>query len=451
MKLRLTSRHRDALRAHLFPGDGKEAVAFALCGRRGADVLLVLRVVPIPYEACDRHPDYINWRTDALEPVLEEAAASGLGVLKIHSHPTGYPKFSAQDDRADGELFPSIHGWTDGDLPHASAVMLPDGRIFGRSIAADGTWQDLSLVSVVGTNIDMYPLALGGVPAFAIRNGQAFGEKTTAMLGQLSAAVVGCSGTGGPTIEMVARHGFARLVLVDSGSVGEKNLNRIPNATRSDIGRLKVDVAGDAVERMGLGTKVERVPHNLLTQGAVRAVAGCDVVFGCMDGAEGRHALNRLATFYCLPYFDVGVRLSADGKGGIDQICGSVHYLQPGGSSLLSRGAITMAQIEAEGLRRVDPEEYERRRRERYIAGVNEDRPAVIAVNMHFASLGVLELLARIHPYRDEDNAEFAQLCLSLTQSEIYRWDHATPCPAISKHLSKGDVVPLLGMPALSS
>lgn len=36
-----------------------------------------------------------------------------------------------------------------------------------------------------------------------------------------------------------------------------------------------------------------------------------------------------------------------------------------------------------------------------------------------------------------------------LSEGE-YRYAHESPCPALSKHLSKGDVVPLLGMPALS-
>lgn len=57
-----------------------------------------------------------------------------------------------------------------------------------------------------------------------------------------------------------------------------------------------------------------------------------------MDGAEGRHILSRLCTFYCLPYFGVGVKLEADGMGGMTQICGGINYLQPDGSSLLSRG-----------------------------------------------------------------------------------------------------------------
>ena len=48
----------------------------------------------------------------------------------------------------------------------------------------------------------------------------------------MSIAVVGCSGTGSPVIEQLARLGVGRLVLVDPDRVEEKNLNRIVNATR---------------------------------------------------------------------------------------------------------------------------------------------------------------------------------------------------------------------------
>lgn len=34
VKLRMSGRQHAALRAHLYPGDGQEAVAFAVCGRR---------------------------------------------------------------------------------------------------------------------------------------------------------------------------------------------------------------------------------------------------------------------------------------------------------------------------------------------------------------------------------------------------------------------------------
>jgi hypothetical protein len=67
-------------------------------------------------------------------------------------------------------------------------------------------------------------------------------------------------------------------------------------------------------------------------------------------------------TFYVLPYFDLGVHLGADGQGGIDEASAAVHYLQPGRSSLLSRGAYTLARVRAENLRRTDPQAYAEQR-----------------------------------------------------------------------------------------
>lgn len=151
----------------------------------------------------------------------------------------------------------------------------------------------------------------------------------------------------------------------------------------------------------------------------MKAVAECDVAFGCMDGVEGRHVLNRIATFYLLPYFDVGVRLDADGAGGIERIAGAVHYIQPGGSSLLSREVYSMARVDAESLRRTNPEMYRRLIREGYLRGVDEDRPAVVSVNAFFASLVVNEFLARLHPYRNTPNKNYAYVAVFYrTRSE---------------------------------
>ena len=72
------------------------------------------------------------------------------------------------------------------------------------------------------------------------------------------------------------------------------------------------------------------------------------------------------------------------------------------------------------------------------------------AVNTHYASLAVLEFLARIHPYRDEENRGFAQFGSSLTQFRFFNFAHEEPCPALVHCVGKGDVVPLLDMPALS-
>lgn len=205
-----------------------------------------------------------------------------------------------------------------------------------------------------------------------------------------------------------------------------------------------------AIRRMGLGTEVVTFARNLFDPELVRAVAEADIVIGCMDSVDGRFLLNKLATFYTLPYFDVGVKLEADGHGGVDQICGTVHYLQPGRSSLLSRRMFTMEQVRAAGLRRTDPVAYKEQLRSKYIVGAQEDRPAVISVNMLFAALAVNELLARLHPYRDDGNSDFSSYGISLTQAWLYHATEGEPCRVLSRHGGRGDVKPLLDMAELS-
>ena len=457
VKLRMSGTDEKKLRDHLYPGDGKESVAFALCGRRSGDdahCLSVNEIRTVPNDVClVREPDRVTWPTSAIKPMLDEAARRHLAVVKFHSHPSGFAEFSKTDDIADLELLSSIQVWTDSIQPHGSAVVLPSGEMFGRWLSPNETLKPMDMISVAGTDIRFWFAKNHGsdLPDFALRNAQAFGRGTTNLLRMLSVAVIGCSGTGSPMIEMLARHGVGRILIVDPDVIEVKNLNRIIFARMRDVGRNKAEVATEWIESTGLGASVESLPTNLCRPMAIKRVAECDIVVGCMDGAEGRYLLNKLASFYCLPYFDVGVRLDADRTGGVSQICGTVNYLQPGGSSLLSRRAITMDQVQSEGLKRTNPEAYQKQVKENYIHGVAEDRPAVSAVNMHYSSLAMLEILARLHSFRVEGNEPFAQFGSSLTDPrfEPVR-DDGNPCNLLSKHVGRGDSVPLLDNPYLS-
>ena len=268
----------------------------------------------------------------------------------------------------------------------------------------------------------------------------------------LSVAVVGCSGTGGPLIEMLARLGVGRLVLIDPDVVEMKNLNRIPNSRLEDayLKRPKVEVMARAIAAMGLHTEVEIIQGDLASPETVKAVAGCDVAFGCMDSIEGRHLLNRLATFYLLPYFDLGVRLDADGNGGIENAAGTIHFIRPDGSTLKDRRVYTSEELEADGLRRTDPATYRERVRVGYIRGVREDRPAVISINTQVASAAVNELLARLHRYRLDGNDEFATVRLNFMDGRTYPEREPAASRMFFKYAGQGDVAPLLSMPSLS-
>jgi hypothetical protein len=444
---------------HLFPGDGLEAVSIGTCGRhRGArdHVLTLRKLVHIPYDECRRSDLNVTWSTRRLEELLVEAVTRDLAVVKFHCHPGGFGQFSDVDDRADADLFGSVHGWTDGVDPHASVVVLPQGRMFGRAVHVDGQFEPLDRIAVVGDDLHFFDQTGAEFvphPAFN-RQVRLFGAATNALLQRLAIGVVGCSGTGGPVIEMLARLGVGRLVLVDPDRVGDENLPRIPNTTAADADDklLKVDVLARAVRSMGLVTMVETHAENIAeSPAAIRALASVDVLIGCVDSVEGRHVLNRLASFYNLPYFDVGVKLLADGDGTVHEVCGAVHYVQPDGSSLMGRGVYTVDRLRAEAMKRSDPAAYAELRRSKYIDGVEETRPAVVSVNTEFAAMLVNELLARLHPYRLDDNAQFAVVRRSLAQMESYcEPDDENAERTFMRHVGRGDVLPLLEMPQLS-
>ncbi len=101
-------------------------------------------------------------------------------------------------------------------------------------------------------------------------------------------------------------------------------------------------------------------------------------------------------------------------------------------------------------MRLTNPEMYRRQVNEGYIRGVEEDRPAVISVNMFFASLALNDFLARLHPYRNQSNADYAYIGGSLSEMQFYPEPESTPCELLQRHVGRGDVEPLLERAILS-
>lgn len=460
VRLAISGKHHGELAKHLFPGDGNEAVAFVLCGRarrRDVELLVVREVIPIAHEMCRlRTPHTVVWPGVAMEPILESAVAQGLAVVKVHSHPTGHEWFSATDDAAEREMFPSVFAWLATDAPLASLIMLPDGRLVGRSVLDGGGGRPLDGIRIAADDFGFLQYgneeSEGEVPGHALRIAQAFGERTFQLLRRLRIGVVGASGTGSIIIEQLARNCVGELVVVDPDEVEDKNLNRILNSTATHaVERAnKAIVQARAVEAMKLGTRVHTFGCDLLNREVVEALSTCDVLFGCMDSVDGRHVLNKLASTYVIPLIDTGVRLDADGNGGIDSIWLAVHTVLPGGSSLFSRGVYSREDLEAAFLRRTDPRAYEEQRELGYVKGVMVDRPAVISVNMEAASAAVNEFLARVHPYRVLSNGRYAARCISLSDPEASesRVDGES-CPVMGRVVGLGDEKPLLGLPLL--
>ncbi|WP_045318831.1 ThiF family adenylyltransferase [Brevundimonas abyssalis] len=445
---RLTAAQHRRLQHHLFDGSDLEAVAVGLLGQTAPATRrahLLHRITEIPYAECVRAEATVTWPTRRLRALLPEAGAGGMKVLKIHSHPNGYRGFSALDDASDRELFAAVSLKVPG--PHISAVMLPDGEILARLVMDDGTFRAVDRVAVVGDDLVFWPDPLAAANDFDQRHRQVFGDRTTNLLRALTVAVVGISGTGSPTVEMLARLGVGRILLIDPDVVEGRNLNRIWGSTRSDaeVGANKALMMRGHLDRMGLGTDVVDFQGRVDTVEAIQLISIADVLIGCVDSLEGRDTLNRVATFYTLPYLDIGVRLDADGQGGVASVSAAVHYLQPGGASLKSRGVYSDEGLRAEYLKRTDQPFYEDQVRRGYIRGVRVDSPAVISVNTLAAASAVNELLARLHPFRTVNNADVAVQKLLLTHGRTIHRGDGDPDLELAPLVGRGDCTPPIG------
>lgn len=440
-----------ALFKHLM-ADGNEAAAILVCARSpGPRQRLVVReAILVPHDACPlRKPDAIVWPGSYIENAIDVAEPEELVVILLHSHPGGWLQFSHIDDESDAKVIPGLfHAF--GNC-HGSAIMTPDGGVRARLYAPDMTTQPIDLVIIAGDDIRRWwnESIEDGIPA---DRSLAFTGGMTAELSNLSACIVGVSGTGSISAEEAARMGFGTVLLIDPDKVETKNLNRILNATREDAERAvsKVDMFAEAIVRhRGDGVAIP-IADALGTREAIEAAGQCDVIFCCVDSKEGRMFADLIAAAFLIPLFDVGVTIPTfvdEGKVAIADVSGRIDYVQPGGSTLADRGVYTPEGLSSEHLQRVDPDAYREQLEAGYIKGILEEAPSVITLNMRAASALMNEFVARTFPFRQEPNRNYARTAFSLAACDEDHYSEDAFPRQENPLLGRGAKEPLLGLP----
>jgi molybdopterin/thiamine biosynthesis adenylyltransferase len=258
---------------------------------------------------------------------------------------------------------------------------------------------------VVGRHLSLHAEALNhGDDATLARQALAFGAFTNARLKAMRVGVVGCGGTGSATAMLLARLGVGHLVIFDEDLVEVTNLNRLHGARRADADgmRSKVDVVAREIAELGLGCRVVAIRRWVGDAACRDALKSCDVIFGCTDDNDGRLLLNRLAYFYLIPVIDMGLAIEIKPVvGGTRELSGRVTVLAPGGSCLLCRQIVDPTVAREEDLKRRNPSEYERRKREAYVRGGGDPAPAVVTFTTATACMAVDELLQALTNFRD--------------------------------------------------
>ena len=433
-----------------FENRGSEAIGFALCSKavRENDVYLFMKkFMPISYENTDSSPQYVKWKFKDMMPTIQEAVDNGLCIIKVHSHPNGFNNFSETDNNSDKELFPAIYELTDEDSYHVSMIFLKNKSLISRYVDSEGTFKDIPKIIVPDDDIKIFHREeFVGTSSNFQRTAQAFGSLTVQKLQKLKVAVVGASGTGDPTVTQLIRNGVGDIVIIDPKESRQVNMNRMSHLKASDVmtKKPKADVLRDHAISTGLNVKVKSIVKDVGDEEVIKELSTCDIFVGCMDSVRGRHILNKISSSYCVPFFDIGVQLKADGYGGISSMWASYFYIKPGGPSLYSQKVYTMDKLQAETIKFDDPDHYKDLQKNDYIVNVDESAPAVISVNNIIAGLCVLDILGRIHPFRDESNSKFNSYRFNYCEYEPEFIEDHEPCSLFLKSVSEGDEISLL-------
>lgn len=345
----------------------------------------------------DRREDGLRVSNTGFLPALAEAEARGLVAVWMHTHPgdAGRPTPSRHDDEVD-DLIADLFRLRTGSGFYGTLIISPSGPglAFTGTLADDRRTIDISRAVVVGDRLSVL-LSYGteGTCADAelfSRNIAAFGGPVQAALGALRVAVVGAGGTGSAVAEQLVRLGVRHLLVVDPDKLEASNTTRVYGSTADAVGLAKTEVLSTHLRAIAPDAKVRALVDSVNTLEPARAVAGCDVVFGCTDDNSGRAVLCRIAYYARVPVIDCGIQLSSGPDATLTGIDGRVTVMRPGAPCLVCRDRVDLARAAAE---QMSHEEYARLAGEGYAPELPGVQPAVVTFTTAVAAQAVTELL----------------------------------------------------------
>ena len=162
------------------------------------------------------------------------------------------------------------------------------------------------------------------------RNEALFGSEGQQKLAATRVTIVGLGGLGSHVAQQLAYLGVRDYRLLDFDIVTDSSLNRLIGATDADVAAQtkKIAVATRMIQSINPGASVDPVDAKIDALEATPAIAGADVIFGCLGRDLPRLQLTESCSRQAKPLFD----LASDTGGSGDEL----YY---GGRVLFANGA----------------------------------------------------------------------------------------------------------------
>ena len=355
-------------RHHLLRADGQEDVCLATYAPSTGDLrtTAVLTDLLLPRGDERRVHGNASFSGQYVVRAASEAAARGLGIALLHSHPAGggWQPMSGVDQETEhsyARVAETITG-----LPLIGMTIAGDGSWSARSWTATHGHRDAESVRVAGPvlrvswNAGLRPAPIA--TEAQIRTVSAWGEAMQADVARLRVLVVGVGTVGLDLAIRLVQAGTQHVSVMDFDTVKVLNLDRLVTATRFDAAMLrsKIYVALRAMRAAATATEPVLTGYDLsiCEPGGLRVALDHDVIFSCVDRPWPRAVLNQLAYSDLIPVIDGGLAIEPFPRGGMRNATCRTHVLTPGRPCMQCSGQIDGAQVARDRAGLFDNETY---------------------------------------------------------------------------------------------
>lgn len=314
---------RNHLLQHFARGDQQEDLCFALwrpsTGQERQTALVDEIILPLEGERL-LHGN-ASFQPDFIARSIAHARSKGAGLAFMHSHPGhGWQGMSKPDVEAERDIL-------------AYPAQATGHPLLGLTTGSDGTWS-ARLWNRANSGMSRTwceKTRIIGADRFNIhfndellppprrrdtlrRTYDTWGLETQNMLSRLKIGIVGLGSVGSVVAEITARVGVRQITLIDPDQIEEHNLDRLLNAAPSDLGRPKVELAAEAIQRHSTADHVTitALNNSIGETLAYESALDCDVIFSCVDRPLARDVLNYIATAHLIPVIDGGISIELD-------------------------------------------------------------------------------------------------------------------------------------------
>ena len=299
----------------------------------GLAVTFVSAMPPLPGDL-NRQSSIVSFRSQYISRALKELEGTPFGIGIAHSHPHGWGVSpSSSDDDMDG-YFADLFEPYGNSRPYCSLILNRrdnEELVFSGRAFDSGKWFPVSEfitptfpydrlqndeIEIPKPNISDSDCAEESVTA---RLEQLYGKSAARKLPESRVGIIGCSGTGSPAIECLARAGVGEFVIVDYQRFDRSNLERIHGSRFAHTQRnplpYKIELMAEMIWEINPSARITAFVGNILDEEVLGELLRCDLLLGCTDTHHGRAALGDIAARYFVPAIDVGVMPEGrDGK-----------------------------------------------------------------------------------------------------------------------------------------